>query len=104
MVSIDVQGSAPKRYETLIRNSVVAGGLIFSLSILGFLRSRKAKVDYDREADKIYDDEQWVENDRSLPQTMSSVWNLSELRKREAGSDDGFDFTASNIHPLSQSI
>lgn len=94
MTSLQIAGAAPDRYEELLRYSSLAGGLVVMLSVLGFIRRRRAKLDYDREADEIYRDETPFVSDsdsvgrRNHATTVSGMWNLSTARKGQ--SNDGW--------------
>lgn len=88
MTSLQIAGTSPQRYEDLVRYGSLAATCTMLLGVLGFIRSRRAKLDYDREADEIYRDESpFVSSeghDRSLSTTVSGMWNLALAKQASA--------------------
>ena len=94
MVGIDVTGAAPQRYNELIRNSIYVGTGFLLVGMLGLMRSRRAKVDYEREADVIYQDESsWTaKTDQSLHATVTTMWRLDQMPE-PSEDGEGMEFT-----------
>ena len=89
MMSLEVTGNAPKRYENLIRYGSVGGGVLFLFVIIGTVRRRSATKDYLKDADVIYRDDEDVSavsieksglSALSSLSTMSNVWKLSSVK------------------------
>ena len=75
IVSIEVNGIAPKRYVEYIPFAVGGGVLIVLMCVIGFLRRRAARNAYSSAADEIYSDSAEVTT-AIRSQTMSAIWSL----------------------------
>lgn len=74
MVSIEVTGPAPKRYQELIRYGSLAGGAILLLLIALGIKRRSTKKLFDMEDDLDED----LDSSLDLNTTMNHGWNLSK--------------------------
>ncbi len=80
MMSIQVSGDAPQRYEDLIRYGAIGGGLSLLLLAFGLIRSRQARIDYMRVADEVYADEPAVVRGNNDFTTIVDGWKLNRSK------------------------
>ena len=89
-------GAAPQRYESLVRNGSVAAVLGLLFVVMNIIRSRRAKTDYEHEADEIYRDEgpyvtsEGKSNER-FQATVTGMWNLAARRQAEGTAEESDD-------------
>jgi len=81
MVSLEVQGLAPKRFEKYQRYGVIGGGFLMLIMTMGILRRRSAKRNYLEESDDIATSEssaRWNKEDSSMISTMAGEWRIGK--------------------------
>jgi hypothetical protein len=76
IISTEVTGTSPLRYQELIRYGSVAAGLLIILGLLG-LSSKGKRDNYLRQADAMYSSTEEQSDDPELLSTMHGDWNLS---------------------------
>lgn len=90
MISINVTGAPPARYEDLIRYGALAGGIFFLFAVVGLLRRRKGKTDFDAISsdDELGGNDAWTAEETSLISTMAGEWKLTRNAQSEDDDSD----------------
>jgi hypothetical protein len=84
MVSTDVTGLAPQRYEAYARYAAAGGGVFFLFGALWFLRRRVTRVDFSAEADAMIDSDDGAPS-HSVFATLAHGWKIPAA---DGGGDD----------------
>lgn len=96
MVSVEVSGLAPKRFEKAIRYGSIGGGVFILFAVMFFMFRRSTMRDFLKEADALEADESgsnWNSDDTAMATTVAGNWKLNKERD-----DDSIDFSEPAIH------
>lgn len=89
IVSVEVTGASPNRYEAYMRYGAGAGGFLMLCIALLLIRRRATRVDYGSEADSMIEEDDGMTASASVFSTLAGGWKLD--------GNEGGDFAMSGM-------